>query len=237
MAWQYHRRLSPVKAISFDLDDTLYENVPVMKRAEQHVADFIAQKWPQTSAFDVKAWRALRDQVAAEDAELASNMTALRLATLEKGLSQCGVKNAEQCAREAMEVFLVARNEVDIDAEVHAMLASLAAKYPLVAVSNGNADIHRIGLGDYFVGAFQPSDEHRGKPYSDLFQAAFDHLELKHPSEMLHIGDHPISDVFGALSFGAQAVWYSPNDSLQTPVWLPHASIQDVRQLDHILPS
>lgn len=235
MAWQYHRRFSPIKAISFDLDDTLYENVPVMKRAEQFVADFIAEKWPETKSFDVKAWRTLRDQVAASDPELASNMTALRLATLEQGLSRCGIRDAKGGARAAMDAFLSERNRIDIDPSILNMLENLAERFPLVAVSNGNADIHRIGLGDYFVGAFQPSDEHRGKPFPDLFEAAYKHLNLASPSQLLHIGDHPVSDVFGALSFGAQAIWYNAETQIETPVWLPHASIQDVTQLDHLI--
>lgn len=239
MSFQFYRRLTPFQAISFDLDDTLYKNAPVMVKAEQHVADFLAEQWPETAAFDVKAWRSLREQVAATNAELASDMTALRMATLEHGLKQCGVSNPQQAAEAAMAEFLMARNQVDIAADVHQLLSLLAAKYPLVAVSNGNADIRRIGLSDYFVGTFQPGSGRRGKPYSDLFDAAALHLKLSDPRQLLHIGDHPISDVQGALRFGAQAIWLQPGGRpVQTELtanWLPHATLHDLQALRHLV--
>ncbi|CUS47894.1 MAG: putative hydrolase of the HAD superfamily [Idiomarinaceae bacterium HL-53] len=232
---QYHRRIEPIHAISFDLDDTLYENIPVMQRAEQHVADFIAKEWPQTASFDRAAWRQLRDQVAASDPVLASDMTALRLATLEQGMSRFGVDDVKVAAQAAMDEFLVARNQVEIAPEIHQLLADLAAKYPLVAVSNGNADIHRIGLGDYFVAAFHPGNGLRGKPYPDMFRAAYQRLGLTHPNQLLHVGDHPISDVHGALEFGAQAAWYVPSGHRLQTAWLPHLSIREVTALRDLL--
>lgn len=222
--WQFYQRLRPFTAISFDLDDTLYDNKPVMIAAEQHVADFVAQQHPETAELDVYGWRALRDKVALQSSELASNMTALRLATLEQGLSQYAVKNPRKVAEAAMAEFLIARNQVSIAPEVHALLGELANKYPLVAVSNGNADIQRIGLGEYFQAAYQPGEGLRGKPYADLFRAASNGLQLK-PQQLLHVGDHPISDIQGALKFGAQALWYVPGKPIEPATWLPHARI------------
>ncbi|EGN74264.1 haloacid dehalogenase superfamily enzyme, subfamily IA [Idiomarina sp. A28L] len=233
--WQFHQRLRPFTAISFDLDDTLYDNKPVMIAAERHVADFIAQQCPETAELDVHGWRALRDKIALQNSELASNMTALRLATLEHGLTQYSVKNPKQYAEAAMAEFLLARNKVDIAPEVHELLAALAERYPLVAVSNGNADIHRIGLGKYFQAAYQPGNGLRGKPFDDLFVAASNGLKLSSPSELLHIGDHPVSDVQGALRFGAQALWYVPNKPIVEATWLPHARIGKLAALYDLL--
>lgn len=238
--WQFHQRLRPFTAISFDLDDTLYDNVPVMLRAEQHVADFLADTYPQTAELDVLAWRALRNQVAAENAELASNMTALRMATLQRTLKEYGIADAERAARAAMAEFLSARNRVEITPEVHALLAQLAEFYPLVAISNGNADVQRIGLGDYFQAAYQPGNGLRGKPFSDMFTAAAQHLLLRDAGQLLHVGDHPVSDVQGAHTFGAQAIWLQPAASGKAEsgpaTRLPHATISDVQALAALLP-
>lgn len=233
--WQFYQRLRPFTAISFDLDDTLYDNKPVMIAAEQHVADFVAKQCPETAELDVYGWRALRDQIAAENSELASNMTSLRLATLEYGLTRYEVKNPKDIAEAAMAEFLIARNKVGIAPEVHELLAALAERYPLVAVSNGNADIQKIGLGEYFQAAYQPGNGLRGKPYSDLFGAASTALKLNNPQQLLHIGDHPVSDVQGALRFGAQALWYVPNKPLAEATWLPHARIGKLAALYDLL--
>jgi len=60
---QFYRRLYPVKAISFDLDDTLYNNVPVMQRAEQAVRDFLAREFPQTAVWQSSDWLRHRQQL------------------------------------------------------------------------------------------------------------------------------------------------------------------------------
>ena len=39
---QFHRRWHLPKVISFDLDDTLYDNVPVMQRTEEVAHSYIA---------------------------------------------------------------------------------------------------------------------------------------------------------------------------------------------------
>ncbi|RUO32663.1 HAD-IA family hydrolase [Aliidiomarina sanyensis] len=238
--WHFHRRLRPFSLISFDLDDTLYDNGPVILNAEQQLADYIARAWPEVSDMDAAAWRQLRDHVAKEDAALASDMTALRLATLIRGLRQRGVleRRARSLAEEGMEQFLVARNDVTIDPKVIALLDQLAAHYPLVAVSNGNADIHRLGLSDYFIAAYHPGHGRRGKPFTDLFVAAAEGAKLTAPDQLLHIGDHPVSDVQGALNFGAQSIWYVPEPASlsQHPTRLPEARVSELTALHALVP-
>ncbi|MCH8500644.1 MAG: HAD-IA family hydrolase [Aliidiomarina sp.] len=236
--WQFYRRLQPFSIISFDLDDTLYNNKPVMLRAEQHLAAFVARQCPEVAHLDAQDWRQLRNQVAAAHAELASDMTALREATLTRGLQAAGVKQVASVVASAMEEFLHVRNEVSIRDDVHQLLQRLASHYPLVAVSNGNADIRRLGLEDYFQAAWRPGQGMRGKPYGDMFAAAQQHFQLTSPQQILHIGDHPVSDVEGALRFGAQAIWYQPTHAIaetQRARWLPTASIEDLDALYQLI--
>ena len=234
---QFHRRLRPVKVISFDLDDTLYDNGPVMQRAEQALVDHLHERFPQTSHWHLDDWRAMRDALAAKDSLLAGNMTALRVTTLRQGLAQAGIAEqlARQASEDAMAHFLTFRNRIDVAPEVHRLLDALAGRFPLVAISNGNADINKIGLQPYFAAAWQPSDKVRGKPTTDMFIAAQQALGF-HPSELLHIGDHPISDVQGAARFGAQSVWLNtsgqPHPSL---TWLPTVTVQSLPLIGDIL--
>lgn len=238
--WHFHRRLRPFSLISFDLDDTLYDNAPVILKAEQKLADYIATTWPEVSDMDALAWRELRAQVASEDPVIASDMSALRLATLQRGLQQRGVSNtrARALAHEGLEQFLTARNDVVMEPSVLALLTELAAHYPLVAVSNGNADIHRLGLSDYFDAAYHPGNGRRGKPFADLFLAAAEGARLACTEQLLHIGDHPISDVQGALRFGAQSIWYTPAPAalMTHPSWLPNARIAKLTALHALIP-
>ena len=234
---QFHRRLRPVKVISFDLDDTLYDNRPVMQCAEQALVEHLHEHFPQTRHWQLDDWRAMRDALALKDSMLAGNMTALRITTLHQGLRQAGVPDrmARQASEAAMAHFLTFRNRIEVAPEVHRLLDALAGRFPLVAISNGNADISQFGLQPYFAGAWQPSDKVRGKPTTDMFIAAQQALGF-HPSELLHIGDHPISDVQGAARFGAQSVWLNESGQANPSLtWLPTVTVQKLPLINDIL--
>lgn len=208
---QFFRRLRPVQALSFDLDDTLYDNVPVMIRAEQAGYEFLRDTFPQTAHWGIRDWARRRSHLMLTDELLASDMTALRLATIEQGLLAAGVSAAEATAgaEQGLAVFLRERNQVAISPEVHQLLADLGQRYPLLALSNGNVNVATIGLADYFSLILQPAPHRRGKPHADMFVAAEKHLPALKPAEFLHIGDSPTADIFGAQRAGWQSAWFA----------------------------
>ena len=48
----------------------------------------------------------------------------------------------------------------------------LSARMPIVSVSNGNADVHQIGIGNFFAATVTARDVGVGKPHARIFQAA-----------------------------------------------------------------
>lgn len=205
---RFHRRLLPVSVISFDLDDTLYDNGPVMQAAEQQVQDFICQYYPQTKDWDIKHWQQRRLKLMREHESLRSDMTRLRLATLEQGFTEAQVLEPKRAAETVMQQFLFHRSNFSVAASTHELLRSLARQFRLVAVSNGNVDCDRIGLSQHFQLIVQPGDGLRGKPFSDMFERVKAELDVK-SEQILHIGDHPISDVVGAQRSGCQSAWFT----------------------------
>jgi len=231
---QFYRRLYPVKAISFDLDDTLYNNVPVMQRAEQAVRDFLANEFPQTAPWQASDWLQHRLQIMRAQPDLSSNMTQLRRVALAEGLRQFAVTENEINAGvdAAFAHFMAHRNAVEISPQVHTALAQLAQYYPLFALSNGNVNVAEIGLSDYFTGVYQPSDALRGKPFADMFLAAQQQLPDIAPRHWLHVGDSPSADVLGAHRVGWQSAWFTGGlgkyEHLQV---LPTLVYNDLQQL------
>jgi FMN hydrolase / 5-amino-6-(5-phospho-D-ribitylamino)uracil phosphatase len=61
---------------------------------------------------------------------------------------------------------------VELYDDVRPALAFLAARFPTVALTNGNADVHRVGLGEFFVGSFSAQAFGVGKPDVRIFHAA-----------------------------------------------------------------
>ena len=195
-----------IKAITLDLDDTLWPIGPTIARAENVLAMWLTQQAPGAAALftDPQTRLALRAQVTQARPDLGHNLSALRLESIRAALHQAQEDTA--LAESAFEVFFAERMRVDLFDDVLPALTLLAARYPLLALTNGNAHVSRVGLGDYFTHYLSACDFGAAKPDVRIFQAAAD-LAGVTPAEVLHVGDDAAMDVMGALEAGMQAVW------------------------------
>lgn len=207
---QFYRHLGPINALTFDLDDTLYDNHPVIVRAEQAMFDWLAQLLPRPNMIRRDDWLRLKQQLVAVDPSLSHDVSEWRYEALKIGLMQLGwrLKAAELAAQQGLELVLIERNKVDVPAETHRVLALLSAHLPLVGITNGNVDPQKIGLAGYFSQIYHAGRDGLAKPEADLFTRAICHLEMP-AQQILHVGDHLRSDVFGAKKHGLQACWYN----------------------------
>ncbi len=232
-----YKNLSPIQALSFDLDDTLYPNSSVIAAAELAMQQRLAQLKPDLPHNDPQYWWQQRKLLAAQDAEIRHDVSRWRLLAVEQGLVAQGLSSCEasEVAELALGAFLQERTNISISAEVKQLLATLANRFPLVAITNGNADIQRMGIAPYFQFALRAGPDGRMKPYPDLFRHAAARLGIQ-TRQILHIGDHVRSDVLGALNAGCQAAWLNPANSPQPqeakpPLVLPHVELSDLAQL------
>ncbi|EON87167.1 5-amino-6-(5-phospho-D-ribitylamino)uracil phosphatase YigB [Plesiomonas shigelloides] len=205
---QFFRPLRPIAALSFDLDDTLYDNEPVMHACEQDAAAALGRRYPQLAHLSSADWAARRHLRAQREPALQHDMTALRGATIAAELVAHGMaeSEAERGAQQGMAEFIRLRNRIRVPQETLQVLAALAERWPLVAISNGNADPALIGLAPYFQFCLRAGPDGRAKPYPDMFQLAAQRLDIR-PESLLHVGDHLQTDVQGAIHAGAQACW------------------------------
>ncbi|QYJ74997.1 HAD-IA family hydrolase [Shewanella sp. FJAT-52076] len=234
---QIFRRLKPIAAISFDLDDTLYDNRPVIMAAELAQQMYLARHYPVTKAWGRDEWRHHKLRVLAHHPMLAHDPTALRLLTLHSGLLYFGLPEAEatMAARAVMDEFIRARSHFRVPESSLQLLAKLGQKYPLIGLTNGNVDPVRIGLGDRLAFVLAAGSGVRMKPVDDLFRMGCNRLGIA-SEQLLHVGDSHSADVVGALKAGCQAVLLNPAHGglepgpLASP--LPHLQIQ---RLDALL--
>ena len=195
----------PVRAITLDLDDTLWPFAPIGARIDQVLHDWMRTHSPATALrFDVTGMRELRERSFVENPHLHHDLSALRRLTLQQAFELSG--GDVNLIEPAYEVFYAARNQVECYPDALDALARIAARVPIAAVSNGNADLVRIGLDHHF--AFQLGSREHGaaKPEASIFHAACERLGLA-PGEVLHVGDHVDMDVMGALDAGLRACW------------------------------
>lgn len=177
---RFYRPLGPISALTFDLDDTLYDNRPVIDRTMQESLTFVRNYHPALSQFDAHALNQLRQTLLSSEPEIYHDVTVWRHRALELGMRNAGLSAAEAKAGAdaAMENFAHWRSRVDVPQETHDTLAKLAQKWPLVAITNGNAQPELFGLNDYFRFVLRAGPDGRSKPFADMYHLAAERLDL-----------------------------------------------------------
>ncbi len=134
-----------MRAIAFDLDNTLWDVEPVLARAEARLHAWLQGNCPRIAQrLSCEDMRRAREELARREPHHAHDLSYLRLTALAAHAREHGY---DECmAQQAFEVFLTARNELQPFADVAPALARLRQRYRLASLSNGNADLARIGL-------------------------------------------------------------------------------------------
>jgi FMN hydrolase / 5-amino-6-(5-phospho-D-ribitylamino)uracil phosphatase len=222
--------LKIVKAITLDLDDTLWPVWPAIQRAEKALENWLSEQAPMTAALFANqvARDDIRSHVLHTRPELKTNLSAVRREAIRLALSRSNENPA--LAEAAFDVFFDARNRVTLYDDALLALEFLASRLPVVALSNGNADIHRIGLGKYFRASISAQDFGVGKPDARIFHAAAGAVDVI-AENVLHIGDDARLDVLGALNAGMQTVWLNRSAEQWSHDLKPHLTVSSLTDL------
>ena len=205
-----------IRAITLELDDTLWPSAPTLARAEQRAHDWLAAHAPEVTAqWSIEQFRELRYGIFHKNPQLHHDFLRIRRMALQAAFEQAGVASAAAAERieQALNVFMTARNEVDLYPEVTGSLTRLSQRYALASLTNGNADVRRIGLGHYFKATISAHAHGVSKPDAALFHIACRALACA-PEEVLHVGDDIELDVRGARAAGLQVVWMNRGDAV-----------------------
>ncbi len=231
----FYRPLSPVKAITFDLDDTLYDNGPIIRAAEEALDLHLETHHPQTAELQRQDWLKIKKKLISDNPALASDMGELRMQSLLTALAdELPSDQLEDAARACFDLFYHKRSDFELDKNIHSCLQKLSKIVPLVAITNGNVDPEQIGIADYFQHFFHANVSLPMKPAPALFEAAIVHLGIR-AGEILHVGDNLVKDIQGALDAGMQTAWYAHNRGMimreEKATLLPHVELANLDEL------
>lgn len=194
-----------ILALTVDLDDTLWPVMPALEQADRDLDAYLRQHYPDVArAWPIPAMRTLRMQVAAERLDLAHDFTAQRHITMQRAFAACGI---DEAPLEALwDIYFTARNRVELYPDALPALERIARRYPVASLTNGNADLERVGIRMHFAYHICARDTGVPKPHQRIFHAAADLLSVA-PENILHVGDDPELDVVGARDAGLRTAW------------------------------
>jgi len=208
--------MTKIKCVTFDLDDTLWSVMPVVIKANQVLWEWLKRETPAYAdrfvPEDLLEGSALRQSLLERFPEIAHSMSETRLKMLEEGMESVGysVHEAKALAAAAFDQFLHHRHAVTPYDDVVPMLSALKAQELTVgALSNGNADISKTPLAEWFDFQFNADSVGTAKPHPLMFEKALAHAGVD-AHEVVHIGDHPINDVQAANAMGMHTIFVNP---------------------------
>lgn len=222
-----------IKLITFDLDHTLWDVDPVIIKAEQKMRAWVAQHLPEAVAHlemdQLKGvYKHLRDQ----HPELLHHPTNFRKKLLHTVFSQLDISHdhALDMTEQAFQVFYEGRNDIELFHEAENILQQLSQRFPLIALSNGNANLKMVGIDQYFVGHYSAETEGKAKPHQAMFLRALEHVNAT-PQQAIHIGDNPKEDVEAARAAGYNTIWFNENNKQAEGLCNPTREIHHLNQL------
>ncbi|MDT0595679.1 HAD-IA family hydrolase [Glaciecola petra] len=207
-----YKRPHSFNGISFDLDDTFYDNMPYIYAAEKALNEYINKHYPTVAKVQKHEWQAIRQQTLSKWPYLKNEIGEFRLKVLEKGFRHAGVHESEilSSVADCFAFFYRKRSDFKVPKSVSAVLDLLSKHFKLAAITNGNVDCEAIGISRHFKTIIHASKEYPMKPEPAIFLKAAQDLELK-PKEILHVGDDLHKDIFGATNAGYQTAWLAVN--------------------------
>lgn len=205
---RFYRSINTFYAITIDLDDTLYNNDPVIFYAEEKLLSFLRKYHPALSEIQKKDYYFFRKLIKLMDPEIYHDVNFWRWKALEKTLLKFGLsKHDAQLGSDcAMDIIIYWRNQISIPIQTYNILSALQTKWPLIAITNGNSDPVFYGLKKYFLDILRAGVHGRAKPYTDMYFLASKYFDL--PCKyILHVGDNLKTDILGSIKSGVQSCW------------------------------
>ena len=231
----FYRSWYRPKLLSFDLDDTLYDNSQIIDYAEEYMKSYISFHYLKGDSLSEKTLSKIKSYIYKVTPNLINDVSLARYFVYKLLLEMYGYSLMEQdlIAKELLEIFFKVRSRIFVSPRNIEILRYLKNKYYLIAISNGNAQVDRTNLKGIFDRVYYPNIDIKQKPSKDLFyQACYDFNVST--CDLCHIGDNDYTDIKGAIEIGALAI--KQVEYVQSYCnTLPNVEIQSLTELKLLL--
>ena len=208
------RKMPEIKLITFDLDDTFWDIKSTIINAEINSRKWIEDKIKKKiewGTFD--DFLEIRNELIKENPSLDYDLGLLRKKMISYHTQKYfkNQKDLDEFIEEAYLFFLEERHKVEFFDSVIPVLEKLSLNYKLGVLTNGNADIKKLGIDHMFDFSVSSMDVKSNKPDQGHFIRAKELSQINFHNT-LHVGDHPVNDVYGARELGINVMWFNLNN-------------------------
>lgn len=210
-------RFSNVKAIFFDLDDTLCGYWLASKAGLRSTFDKIPVDGKTTDEM-ITAWgevfRAFSPELKEKTKlyhEYLSSGTVTRTHQMQLTLLSLGIDDND-LAKSLSDMYMFERDQnLKLFPDAIEVLENLKGKYPLGIITNGPADIQNqeidtLGIRHYFDNIFIEGELRIGKPHQIVFDQAAESVKLM-SDQLLMVGNSFGHDIKPAIEYGWVTAW------------------------------
>lgn len=198
---EVRQHIDRIKAVVFDLDDTLYSEKEYVKSGYKAVADMLSQ----TEDAESKLWKAFEQKKSAIDELL-----------LSEGIY------SDELKQKCLEVYRHHQPDIHLYDGVSEMLAELKKQgYLLGIITDGRPEGQRAKIKaldlERYVKHRIVTDELGGIEYRKPNEKAFVLLKEQFGvefSEMCYVGDNITKDFIACEMLGIQPIWFKNTDGL-----------------------
>lgn len=223
-----------IKVITFDLDDTLWECMPLIQKAESELRLWLEKTYPKiTEQYNTSDFIKLRQEIALASPDFAHDFTYLRKTSLSIAAQKCGY-NEDIVSEQGFTIFINSRSNVEFYDDVIPTLNNLKHRFRLGALTNGNVQFKNTGLNNIFDFHLNSIQAGSPKPSQIFFKKACKIANVN-ADEIVHVGDDPEHDVCGAKQAGMHTVWINRNNKPWPDIPPADATIYLLDELPNIL--
>ncbi|KAM9316776.1 N-acylneuraminate-9-phosphatase [Gastrophryne carolinensis] len=235
--------LNGIKAIFFDLDNTLIDTSGASKKAIEEVVNLLKDKGRFTEEQALAICNHFQAKLLHERFN-PSKMTIddLRVLHWEDSMQEIRPGDLKHLATECYALWKTKRLQLmTLPESTKNMLRELRKSVQLVLLTNGERQVQRekieaCGAGPFFDAMVVGGEHSEEKPAPSIFFHCCDLVSVK-PEDCVMVGDNLETDIQGGLNAGLKAtIWINRRPQADsTPCPAPHFTIQSIDKLPEIL--
>lgn len=228
-----------VKAILFDIDDTLYDRVLAQVKVLEIMVQSLPLLFNNLQISKIRGAFLESDRITTADFSAGVSSTNIRDSRSRLFLKLLGI--SESNTEKITEIYVqqYPRCNTPLTGAVQ-LIRELSLRYKLGAISNGLPDVQyrkleTLGLRKMLSCIILSEEIGIRKPDVRIFLKAVGALDVL-PAQCLHIGDSYASDVVGAMNAGMKSCWFNHSKtSLSAGDLEPDFTVKDLLEIPALL--